>query len=120
MVKRDGSMNGEDRSKELTTTATTSTKTAKPDHMPQENPALSEEPPVSPAGSRLGGVVKAHSDNLDKHISEVEASSASGVEGDASTSEIYLSKLSECAFTTPPSLEPAGDTGGSSDNAGFS
>ena len=83
MVKRDGSMNGEDITKVLTTAAASSAQTAKADPMPQDDSALSEEPPVSPAGSRLGGVVKAHSDNLDKYISEVEASSASGVEGDA-------------------------------------
>ena len=83
MVKRDGAINGEDQSKQLVTTTTCISTTTNNDASKEENiVSLDERPVPSPAASRLGGVVKAHSDNLEKYISEVEASSASGLEGD--------------------------------------
>jgi hypothetical protein len=81
MVKRDGAINGEDKSKDLVTTTSSTSKTTNSDASKEEK-SLDERPVPSPAASRLGGVVKAHSDNLEKYISEVEVSSASGLEGD--------------------------------------
>ena len=87
MIKRDDAMNGEDPNKEATTITASASKTIKSDTLRPDNSASLEEPSDSSVShasgsSRLGGVVKAHSDNLDKYISEVEASSASGLEGE--------------------------------------
>ena len=84
MIKRDESINGQDGTKGSTSTTTTSmTKTTISDTVRKDNAGSHDEASVLVStGARLGGVVKAHSDNLDKYISEVEASSASGLEGD--------------------------------------
>ena len=83
MVKRDESMNGVSKAKEPEAPISSTSQTRSTEPTTQDNSCLLPESPITiSASSRLGGVVKAHSDNLEKYISEVEASSASGLEGD--------------------------------------
>ena len=82
VVKRDESMNGVSKPKEHATPTSSTSQTRSTEPSTQDTSCLLPESPIPiSAGSRLGGVVKAHSDNLGKYISEVEASSASGLEG---------------------------------------
>ena len=83
MVKRDESVNGVSKSKEAEVPITSTSQDRTTELSTQDNSRLLPGSPITVStGARLGGVVKAHSDNLEKYISEVEASSASGLEGD--------------------------------------
>ena len=83
MVKRDESTNGVSKSKNSELPAFSTSQAQSTEHSTQDKSSLLPGSPITiSAGARLGGVVKAHSDNLEKYISEVEASSASGLEGD--------------------------------------
>ena len=83
MVKKDESTNGVAKAKEPEIVVSSTSTTQLTEITTQDNSRLLPESPITiSAGARLGGVVKAHSDNLEKYISEVEASSASGLEGD--------------------------------------
>ena len=82
MVKREGSMNGEERNKDLTTSSMSSSKAEKADSTTQDSTLLGACPLATSAFSKLGRMVKAHTDNLDKSISEVEASPTTAFETD--------------------------------------